>query len=341
MNTKKKLRQILIFLQRENLHTLALWVFILVIFSAVLVTLLEPNMSLVNAVWWSIVTLTTVGYGDFSPTTGAGRFIAVIIMFFGIGLLGMLSATLATLLISRKMKENKGMSRYSFENHIILCEWNHRSQAILHEFRGDSHTAETPIILIAEIDEKPEDDPDLFFIKGNVSEETLEKANLEKAKTVVVLGDDRLEKTARDAKVVLSTLTIESLYPEVYTVVELVDEANVHHCKRAHADEIIVGSELSSHLIASSAINHGISRVVSELLSSQYGNELYSIPIPNKMADCSFIEIFTRMKKEFQSIVLGVQKGSAGELIANPPVDYRPANGDYLIVIARERPAKK
>ena len=304
MNTKKRLRNILLFLQRENLHILALWVLLLVAFSAVLVSLLEPDMTLINAVWWSIVTLTTVGYGDFSPATSGGRFIAVVIMFFGIGLLGMLSATLATLLISRKMKENKGMSRYNFENHIILCEWNHRSQAILHEFRADPHISEAPIILIAEIDEKPEDDPDLFFIKGNVTEETLNKANLEKAKTVVVLGDDRLEKTARDAKVVLTTLTIESLCPEVYTVVELVDESNARHCKRAHADEIIVGSELSSHLIASSAINHGISRVVSELLSSQYGNELYSIPIPKGMAGCSFMEIFSRMKKVIKVILL-------------------------------------
>lgn len=49
-----------------------------------------------DALWWSIVTTTTVGYGDISPATPAGRVIAVILMIFGIGLIGMLTGTITT-----------------------------------------------------------------------------------------------------------------------------------------------------------------------------------------------------------------------------------------------------
>jgi voltage-gated potassium channel len=76
------------------------------------------------------------------------------------------------------------------------------------------------------IEEIPVDDPHLFFIRGVVCEETLEKANLKKAETIIVLGDDATETTARDAKVVLTTLTVESINPDVYSVVELVDKKN-------------------------------------------------------------------------------------------------------------------
>ena len=215
------------FLQKENLHYVLLWVVILVSLSSTVIALLEPDISLIDSIWWSIVTLTTVGYGDFSPVTAGGRLIAVIIMFFGIGLLGMLSATLASVLISKRLRENKGMTSYNFQDHIVLCEWNHRARAILKELRADSHTQDTPVVLIADIDEKPVDDPDLYFIKGAVNDDALAKAGAAQAGTVVILGDDQLEETARDAKVVLSTLTVESICPDAYTVVELVDDERV------------------------------------------------------------------------------------------------------------------
>ena len=337
MKLQKHLKSLYRFLQRENFHLVIFWVVILILVSSVGISLLEPDLPLRNAFWWSIVTLTTVGYGDISPVALGGRAIAVLIMFFGIGLLGIMSATLATILISKKMKEDKGMKTYAFKNHVILCEWNHRARSILKELRAASQTEEAQVILIADIEEKPVADEALYFVRGVVDEETLEQANLCEAKTVIVLGDDRLEASARDAKVVLTTLTIESMCRDVYTVVELVDSKNRQHCERANADEIIVGSEFSSHLIASSAIHHGISRIVSELLSTQYGNDLYGVKAPKEMIGLPFIDIFIRMKKERQAIVLGIQKGRGGELIANPPVDSILEQDDLLIVIAAKR----
>ncbi|NOQ46830.1 MAG: cag pathogenicity island protein Cag26 [Desulfobulbaceae bacterium] len=337
MKLQEHLKYFCRFLQRENFHLVIFWVVILVLVSSVGIFLLEPDIPLRNAFWWSIVTLTTVGYGDISPVTAGGRVIAVFIMFFGIGLLGMMSATLATILISKKMKEDKGLKTYTSKDHVILCEWNHRARAILKELRTDSQTEEAHVVLIADIDEKPVADESLYFVKGVVDDETLERANLCQAKTVIVLGDDRLEASARDAKVVLTTLTIESMCRDVYTVVELVDQKNRQHCERANADEIIVGSEFSSHLIASAAIHHGISRIVSELLSTQYGNDLHGIKTSEEMIGLPFIDVFTRMKKERQAIVMGIQKGRGGELIVNPPVDSILEQDDLLIVIAAKR----
>ncbi len=334
---RENLRLFYRFLERENVLKLLAVILIIVLASGFLISFFEPGVSFTSGIWWSIVTLTTVGYGDISPSTAEGRTLAVFIMFFGIGLLGMLSASLATILIAKRMKENKGMCQSTVENHIIICEWNHRTKAILNELRADVETEDVAIVLIAAIDEKPVDDTNLFFVKGVVCEETLEKANLKNARTVIVLGDDSLEPTGRDAKVVLSILTIESLNPQVYSVVELVDRANEQHCQRANADEIIVGSELNSHLIARAARDHGVSRIVSELLSSRYGNELYFMAVSADMVGEKFLDIFVSMKTKNNTTVVGIRKSQGADVVSNPDADCILEKEDYLLVISKDR----
>src|SRR6476659_1224606 len=53
------------------------------------------------AMWWAVVTTTTVGYGDYTPVTQVGRAIATVVMIVGIGLIGTVSATVAAWFVTR------------------------------------------------------------------------------------------------------------------------------------------------------------------------------------------------------------------------------------------------
>ena len=77
----------------------------LILASSIAMSYLE-NKTFGDALWWSIVTTTTVGYGDISPATPAGRIIAVILMLFGIGLIGMLTGTITTYFASKHETSN-------------------------------------------------------------------------------------------------------------------------------------------------------------------------------------------------------------------------------------------
>jgi voltage-gated potassium channel len=67
---------------------------------AVIVWLVEPTIdSLPDAAWWSVVTATTVGYGDLSPENPLARVVAVVLMLVGIGTIGMLTGSIATYFI--------------------------------------------------------------------------------------------------------------------------------------------------------------------------------------------------------------------------------------------------
>jgi voltage-gated potassium channel Kch len=69
-----------------------------------------------NAVWWAFVTITTVGYGDYYPVTTLGRTGAVILMFFGLGIIGVLSSYLATTFISLESKRREARKENDEDN---------------------------------------------------------------------------------------------------------------------------------------------------------------------------------------------------------------------------------
>lgn len=81
----------------------------LIFLAAIPIKKVEPNIDTYgDALWWAIVTATTVGYGDISPETGLGRLIALILMIFGIGLLGMITGSIATFFIGKEKEEIQG-----------------------------------------------------------------------------------------------------------------------------------------------------------------------------------------------------------------------------------------
>jgi voltage-gated potassium channel len=331
------IKQFIQFIKRENLHRLLLILFVLLILSSLALAVFEPNISLVNAFWLSIVTLTTVGYGDITPTTLGGRIVGMLIMLFGIGILGMFTASIASIFVAKRLKEDRGMQTRDFDNHIIICTWNSSAKEIIQELRSDDRFGKTPIVLLADLELKPVDDENLFFLKGSATEENLKRANIELAKTVIILGEDRLEPDTRDAKVVLAALAVEALNPDAYSIVELADEANVQHCQRANADEIIVTTEFSYRLISRAALDHGITKIISSLLSSREGDDIYKINAPETCIGKNFIDIFIKFKQENNSTVLGIQQ-TDGTVISNPDANHVLAKDDHLIVIASGKP---
>ena len=322
------------FLQRENLFRLMGVIVLLVLLGAAGLTYFEEDRPFDDALWWSIVTVTTVGFGDISPVSLGGRLIGVVLMFFGIGVLGMFTATIAGAFVEQRLRKDRGMGKCDLEEHIILCGWNDRTKEILKDLRADKRSADKPIVLVADVETRPVEDDLLYFVRGEETEDDLKRAGIVTAATVVLVGDRTLDHVARDAKAVLAVLTVKSLNPSVYAIVELAGEENVRHCKQANADEIIVGADLCSRVISTATLDHGISTVLHELLSPQVGQNLITAAVPAGDGGRSFFDVFSDLKREQGRIALAIQRHGTGEIVTNPDKDAHVATDDRLVVIA-------
>ena len=297
------------------------------------------SLPLADSLWWTIVTITTVGYGDIYPASLGGRVVGVLLMLFGIGFLGLLTATLASIFVEERRQEEKGVNSVRVTQHLLLCGWNYKAKEIVAEIRANDTTQIRPVVLIAELAEKPLDDEQVHFVSGPVTQETLRKANAQHAQAAIVLSDESVEAHTRDAKTILDTLTIKAMYPDLYTSVELVDPKNVEHCRLAKADEIIVSGELSTNLLVRASLDHGVTQIITELVSSRFGSEIYKTVPPQDCVGRSFLEVLTKLKTDRNIIVLAVESAQQGRFLANPPNSYIIDERDRLIVVGKDRQA--
>jgi voltage-gated potassium channel len=271
--------------------------------------------SLWDGIWWAIVTIGTVGYGDKYPVSVAGRIVGLLLIFSGVGLMSLLTATIASFFVERKIKEGKGLETIRVKDHIVICGWNQHTPVVLQGLTQSGFVEHVAVVLINELSVDEVDvlrvkysRYDLKFLRGDyVHEEVLSRANITRAKFALIMADvsGSHDNERIDERTALTAWTIKSLAPHVKIVAELLDEANKPHLRRTNVDEIIVRGEHMGSLLASAVITPGVPQIFSNMMSLEQKDKLWTVEIPKSYVGKTFRELsgFYRTKR---AIALGV-----------------------------------
>ncbi|MBC58992.1 MAG: hypothetical protein CMQ35_00025 [Gammaproteobacteria bacterium] len=291
-----------------------------------------------DAIWWAIVSMTTVGYGDIFPESTYGRLlIGLPTMLIGVAILGYILSALAAILMENKLKELKGMSTFEKDKHIIICRFIGLTSTlqIVNEMRLDPKTQDTPIVLIDEtLDELAKElaEKQVTFIKGNPSNDSvLERANLGGAQAVIIQAE-LADGENSDLKNLAIALNIEKMHPEINTVVHCLNPDNVRFFERCGCDSVVCIMKLVNQVIVQELQDHGIHKVVSELTSNTYGKQFYVADMPSDAQ--TFREVQKSLAQE-DILVIGIRRD--GQNLIAPENDYSVKTSDKVISISSDR----
>jgi voltage-gated potassium channel len=96
--------------------------------------------------------------------------------------------------------------------------------------------------------------------------------------------------------------------------------------------------ELSTNLLVQAALDHGMSRMISELVSNRYGNDLYKIGMPSYYIGRSFFDVMSELKRKHNILAIGITDSQGENMTTNPDSEYKLKSDDQLITIAMDRP---
>ncbi|SEN22989.1 voltage-gated potassium channel [Mesobacillus persicus] len=257
----------------------------LIILSSILMRTIEPETfpSYIDALWWTMTTLVTVGYGDLYPKTAFGQiFTMTLIYTFGIGAMGILVGKIfESFTLYRRLKE-AGKLKYDGKNHYILIGSSRdKLGSILEEILLSNQNGD--VVVIDHADRSPIEHNKVHFVSGNpADEEVLMQANILEAKSVAIFsGEGNQHAEYADGKTLLIASQVEHLSKKhnrnIYSVVEIKKERHMVLFEHANVDEFILSSDSLSRLMAQAAIHHGSSKLFEQLLSKTEGENLYEI----------------------------------------------------------------
>ena len=143
----------------------------------------------------------------------------------------------------------------------------------------------------------------------------------------------------RDVRTILTALTLEKINPEIYTIAELLNRQSVDHMKMAGVEDVIIGDEISSNIIASSIRSRGLIKMVHELFTVRYGMRFHKMDVPATLIDKTFIQGMTYIKKEADGALIAIEREADGKIqpITNPPSDELLKKNDKLVIIAHSQ----
>ena len=318
--------------------------FILLAFTLLLIIGVVGYMALlkvgfVDALYMTVITISTVGFGEVGTRTGQSEIFSVFMIFLGVGIVGYTFTTVVAMFVEGKVKDlwkgskmDKKIS--ALKDHYIICGSGELAEVIINKFINEK----LDFVVITDKHEDLENfsHQDILVVEGQSTEESvLERAGIEKAKGLVTTLDLEVDN-------IVTVLTARNLNKDVYIIANSITKSGREKLLKVGANKTLSVNEISGKRMASLMIKPNIISfldVVTRVGDIELDLEEVIVKKGSYLEDKNLLE--AQIPNKTGLVVLAIKKIEDGKFLFNPPVSYTFKIGDVLIVLGKEEQVDK
>jgi len=257
--------------RRDRTGIYAVLIIVIILLYGILGSMYIMELDIYDSIYYTIITLATVGYGDITPITPLQKIFSVTLALSGVGVL----AYIVTFIISsvtqnlQDMRSGRIMERKlaDMQNHYILCGYGRVGTAVYEELMKRNQK----VIIIEKNEEKLEDieeNENVILLNGNATEDkTLKKLNIDKSLGVIVA-------TGSDVDNLFIVLTTRELYNDAWIVSRASKKESINRLKHAGANKVISPESSGGTDIYFAAVQPNLVHITERHGVDFIGNEL-------------------------------------------------------------------
>ena len=220
----------------------------------------RPGLSMADALWWAVVTLSTVGYGDVVPVTWGGRLMAAVLMLGGVGVVTVMTGQLASFFMDYRARKRKGLLSVDLSQHVVVIGWNTFGVELVRVLRERGVVSPTQghLVLLTSLPLEEREaiafqldlGEALHFVYGNAAHEGIvRKACPHRAKIVYLLANEGVSTAEADQQTLTAALAVRELAPSVPLYAEAMTPEGRKNLVRAGASHVFVRGEVETRLL--------------------------------------------------------------------------------------------
>ncbi|MEM7103638.1 MAG: potassium channel family protein [Bacteroidota bacterium] len=289
-----------------------------------------------DAFWYSLVTMTTVGYGDKYPQSGLGKVVGLFFLLGSLSIFGVLVGAITERFTELNENRKMGYTGTDFTHHVIIIGWNNFGRSVVKQLLPANRKVAIMTNNKDDIELIYEDlgKKSVFVMFSDLQNvNSLEKMNVKESSMIFVNLDSDTDK-------LISILNIRDKNPDAKFLVILNKPDLKDTFSNAGVSYVISKNEIAAKLIASYIFEPDVADMANDLMGAaenqdDYDIQQYQITATNPYLNKTYGEVFLDLKSRFNVIAIGMVKvdGNKRQLIKVPEDSLTLNLGDYIILI--------